>query len=258
MALGPSKVVRVLASVRIPSGHGPDVDYEIVQALVRVEPEGSAPQEAVLLRLVSADVPQSDRPAEILLQDLPAVQAQWTRFVQDVLWRHGQAPAPAAPAAPPVPGVSASGGRYGHATGEVPVIPMKKEKRISGAPAAAPHGFEEAAFDPPKKPAVPEECFVIGFNLSAPPTADAILRAIQDRPKHLVVVASMTVAPKVKEYLSDLKSGKALEEPGDFKQVVIRRAGISGPAVKKFRAQVAGGLAEVVGSMNSVLWIMPA
>ncbi len=232
-----------MASVRLPSGHGPDVDYEIVQAVVRA---GADTKEAVFLRLVVGDVPQHDRVAEVLVQDLAAVQAQWARFVQDVLWRRGEG-APAAPA------ISASGGRFGQALSEVPVIPMKKEKKRTEAPPAP--VFEEATFEAPKKPEAADQNFVIGFNLSAAPTAEGLMQAIQARPKHLVVVAPMALVPKVQEYLKGIKAGTVQGDPEEFRPVPIHRAAAT--TSKKLRAQVAGGIAQVIGNLDAVLWVTP-
>lgn len=241
--MNPPQVIRVTASVRLPSGHGPDVDYEIVQAVVRSGPDT---KEAVFLRLVVGDVPQHDRVAEVLVQDLAAVQAQWTRFVQDVLWRRGEG-TPASPA------ISASGGRFGNVATDVPVIPARKEKKRSEPPPAA--SFEEAAFEAPKKQEATDQNFVIGFNISAAPTADGLMQAIQARPKHLVVVAPMALVPKVQEYLKGLKEGTFQGDPEEFTPVPVRRS--SATTSKKLRAQVAGGIAQVIGNLNSVLWVTP-
>lgn len=231
-----------MASLRLPSGHGPDVDYEIVHAVVRA---GTETKEAVFLRFVVGDIPQHDRVAEILVQDLAAVQARWARFVQELLWQRGEG-TPASPA------ISASGGRYGNAPSDVPVIPAKKEKKHTESPPAA---FEEAAFEAPGKQAAPDPNFIIGFNLSAAPTADGLMQAIQARPKHLVVVAPMALVPKVQEYLKGVKAGTVQGEPEEFKPVPIRRAAAT-PS-KKLRAQVAGGIAQVIGNLDSVLWVTP-
>jgi len=234
-----------MASVRLPSGHGPDVDYEIVQAVVRA---GTDTREAVFLRLVVEDVPQHDRVAEVLVQDLAAVQAQWARFVQDVLWRRGEG-TPASPA------ISASGGRFAQAGGDVPVIPAKKEKMRTEPPPAPAPAYEEAAFEAPKETAAPDQNFVIGFTLAAAPTADGLMQAIQTRPKHLVVVAPMALVPKVQEYLKGLKAGTVQGEPEEFTPVPIHRAAAT-PS-KKLRAQVAGGIAQVIGNLDAVLWVTP-
>ena len=69
----PLHVVRVLASVRIPSGHGPNVDYEIVEALVSSDPDGRITYESVFLRLVVGNTPVDNRIPEVLIKDLPAV-----------------------------------------------------------------------------------------------------------------------------------------------------------------------------------------
>lgn len=243
--MDPLQIVRVMASVRMPSGHGPDVDYEIVQAVVRA---GAETKEAVFLRLVVADVPQHDRVTEVLVQDLAAVQAQWARFVQDVLWRRGEG-------TPASPTISASGGRHGNASSDVPVIPARKERIRTETPPAAAPAFEEAAFEAPQKQAAPDPDFIIGFNLSAAPTADGLMKAIQARPKHLVIVAPMALVPKVQEYLKGVKTGTVQGEPEEFTPVPIRRAAAT-PS-KKLRAQVAGGIAQVIGNLDSVLWVTP-
>ncbi|HXX92628.1 MAG TPA: hypothetical protein VEN81_03285, partial [Planctomycetota bacterium] len=125
----PPTLVRVLASVRVPSGHGPDVDYELVHAVVASAEDPDTTHESVFLRLVSGDTPRNDLVAEVLAGDLPSVNAEWTRFVSDVLRRRARAgdsqaqaaldrdrraalpPAGAAEGSPVI--VSASGGRFG-------------------------------------------------------------------------------------------------------------------------------------------------
>jgi hypothetical protein len=293
--VNPPLSLRVMASVRIPSSHGPDTDYEIVQASVSSGP--GAAREAVFIRLVVADVPQGDRVAHILIQDLPAVQLQWTRFVQDVLWRRAQAGDPAAkaalermssgspaPAAPAIPVISASGGRFGHGSpSDVPEIQVKKEKKrtpLTGepprpppppAPPPAPRvererdpfevAFEEVgdgSASPARggKPGGPRH-ELIGFNISSPPTVDRLLRVIEARPQDGLVVAAMSLVPKVEEFLRRLQAGTAKGRPTEFVPIVLRRGGSGAPAQKKLKAELTVGLTRILSSLDSVLWIVP-
>ena len=275
--MNPSQIVRVLASVRVPSSHGPQIDYEIVQAVVRTDTEPPLTRETVLVRLVVGDAPRNDRPAEILIEDLPAVQAHWTRFVQDVLWRRAQAgdkgaqealqkaeaAPPKIPDTTPVPQISASGGRFGRSTGDLPFIPVKKEKKRSEPLiSAGPRGktlpaptFEEAAFEEPKVPAVPEHYEVIPFNLSSPPSADGLMKPIQARPNHLLVVSPAALAPKVETYLQGVRAGVVEGPPSEFTPIVVRRSASGSVTNKKLRAQLALGIAQMLGTLDRVLWI---
>ncbi len=265
----PLRPVRVLASVRVPSSHGPDVDYEIVHVMVRAATGET--REAVVLRLNVGDAPRDDLPPEILLEDLPAVHAQWTRFVTDVLCRRAEAgdrDAQAAlekvrrqgppPAAGPPPAetpfiIAASGGRFG-ARDKAASASVSPGPRKSAAPSAPPAPPAEE----PRKPRVPDDCQVIGFNLSTPPTADGILRALQAQPESLVVVAPMAVAKKAEDFIRDLKSGAAWGNPTSFSPLVVRRGSSRNPvAVKKLRAELAGAIARMLGDPNSALWILP-
>ncbi len=297
----PPNVVRVLASVRVPSSHGPEVDYELLHAIVNSGPNVKVTHEAILLRLVVGNTPQNSRAFEILMQDVPAVQAQWTRFVQDVLWRRAQAgdqsaqdaldkmnasvshPAPVVYVTPGMsppmgsPAISASGGRHGNDGGAVPFIPAKKEKQRSGEPAPPPQvplmpsmgpkrasdavqaGMhrDESQFDAPKKSPVPDHYEVIGFSLAAPPTADGLLKTLQADHSELYVVAPMSIAPKVEEFVVALKEGRVKGRPTNFNPIVIRRDGTGPVSLKKLRADIAGGIAQMLGETNSVLWILP-
>jgi hypothetical protein len=274
--VNPSQIVRTLASVRIPSSYGPEIDYEIVQAVVRSDADPHLTREAVLFRIVVGDQPRNDRAAEILVQDLPAVQAHWTRFVQDVLWRRAQAgdpgaqtalktaPPPPAPPPPEIPQISASGGRFGRSTGEAPFIPAKKEKKrsepfISAGPRGkalpAPPPYEEAAFEEPKVPVVPEHVEVIRFNLSSPPGADGLMKPIQAKPNHLLIVTPMALAPKVLEYVEAVRSGKAQGPPTEFTPIFVRRSASGSVTNKKLRSQVAVGIAQMLGTLDRILWI---
>jgi len=300
----PPTIVRVLASVRVPSGHGPEVDYELLHAIVSSGPDAKITHEAVLMRLVVGNTPQNARAFEVLMQDLPAVQAQWTRFVQDVLWRRAQAGDKAAQEAldkmnssvahpapvvymtpgmsPPMgtPAISASGGRFGHEGGTVPFIPAKKEKQKSGespppmqtplmpsmgpkkASSAVQAGLhrEEAATqgEQARKSPVPDRYEVIGFSLASPPTADGLLKTLQRDQSQLYVVAPMTIAPKVEEFVAALKSGTVKGRPTTFYPIVIRRDGTGPVSLKKLRADIAGGIAQMLGDPNSALWIVPS
>jgi hypothetical protein len=271
----PPHVVRVLASVRVPSGHGPDVDYEIVHAIVSSGPDARVTHESVLLRLAVGPSAKNDRAAEVLVQDLPAVSAQWTRFVTDVLWRRAQAGDADAQAAleklqkqaapPPMYGVpaaaapapiviSASGGRFGPKGANpdaAPIISMGSKK--ASAPASPPPAAAEEA----RRPVVPDQYQVIGFNLSAPPTADGLMRPIQAHPDQLIIVAPMAVARKAEDFVRELKAGSAKGRPTTFAPIVIRRRDGGPVPHKKLRAELAGGIARMLGDPNSALWILP-
>lgn len=320
----PPHIVRVLASVRIPSGHGPDVDYELVHAIVSSGAGHKDQHESVLLRIVVGNAPKNDRSAEILVQDLPAVLAQWERFVTDVLWRRAEAgdtaaraalerieksnaPAPIQYVAPPGGAsspivISASGGRFGHQVAPPPAIPVKKEKKVgetapeapiipsvSSSPADARKVFgqlmqesaptatvpetprpSDSPFATPRPSAsplggetrsrqfVPDRYQVIGFNLSSPPTADGLMRPLQAATDHLIVVAPMTVAKKAEDFIKELKAGTVRGRPKDFEPIVVRRSLPDGPIPsKKLRAELAGGIARLLGDPNSALWILP-
>lgn len=265
------RIVRVLASVRVPSSHGPDVDYEIVHAVVRLGEDPDATHESVVLRLNVGDTARDDLVAEVLVQDLPAVHATWSRFVTDVLWRRAEvgdaaaraalqkiqapgAPPPAA-AAPAAFEISASGGRHGVRTklsegsAPEPAISAGPRKRTAEPPPAPAE---------PEGPAVPESYEVIGFNLSTPPSPDGLMRALLEHPEALVVVAPMAVAKRADAYLRDLKSGAAKGDPDTFTPIEVPRGSHKNPvAVKKLRAALAGAIARVLGDPNAALWILP-
>jgi len=293
----PPHVVRVLASARIPSSYGPDVDYELVHAVVSSGADHTVTHESVLIRLVVGNTAQNNRAAEVLVQDLPAVQAQWVRFVQDVLWRRAQGgdtearaeldkmaallrpPAPSTPP-PASPAISASGGRYGRTDPTAPDIPIFKEKKkgqapppeapiIPGVTAAglgqrkyfgkiidAP-GPEEPAPERETKARTPDKYQVIAFSLSSPPTADGLMKTIQSLTDHLIVVAPMSHAERVEDFIKGMKGGTVKGRPTEFNPIVIRRTAGEPVTNKKLRAEVAGGIARMLGDTGAVLWIMP-
>ncbi|MBI2930174.1 MAG: hypothetical protein HYY16_00865 [Planctomycetes bacterium] len=294
--MNPPQIMRVFASVRIPSSYGPDVDYEIVYAVVNSGADQKATHESVLVRLVVANTPQNVIP-DILVEDLPAVQAQWTRFVLDVLWRRAQTgdtaaqialqrlqPSPSQPPSGPTPSaststsatpvISASGGRFGKGDGTTPIIPVHKEKKKSEGPPVAPiipgissapgsrKYFGKIIEDPqpvgvaappaePKKLTI-DRYEVIAFNLSAPPTADVLLRPVQSQSDELIVVAPMALVPKVEEFIKGVQAGTVKGRPTTFNPIVIRRGD-----PKKLPAEIAGGIARMLGDPHSALWILP-
>jgi hypothetical protein len=259
----PPRVVRILASVRVPSGHGQDVDYEIVHALVRPGNDPNATRESILLRLASGETPLTDRPVEILAQDLPAVHAEWNRFVSSVLARRADSGDPAARAAlqklekadEPEEQIviSASGGRFGP-KGKAPDAPI-----FSAGPrkAAAPPPPQPAPEPAPSKPSFPEDIQVVAFPISSPPGADDLVRLAAAQPKQLVIVAPEPVAHRVRKFVEDMKRG-VQGPPTTFTPVVLRRTLQGRPVVHKaLRGQIAAGLARILGDMNSALWILP-
>ena len=54
-----------------------------------------------------------------------------------------------------------------------------------------------------------------------------------------------------------LKSGAIHGRPTTFNPIVIHRAGNEPDALRRLRAQVAGGIAHMLGDLGSALWIMP-
>ena len=267
----PPRIVRLLASVRVPSSHGPDVDYEMVHAVVESPADPGATHESVFLRLASGETGRNDLAPEILAADLPALTAQWSRFVADVLWRRSEAgdagaraaldriqrpaspPAAAAPEATEVPVISASGGRFG-ARAQGPAA-------ISAGPRKAPAPAPEPAApvpEEPKKPLLPDEIQVIGFNFSTPPTAEGLLSALQAQPRHLIVVAPAPIAQLAEDFIADLKSGAVRGQPTTFTPIIVRRSSPKGPVPhRKLRAELAAGIARLLGDLRSALWILP-
>jgi hypothetical protein len=276
--MNPPRIVRILASVRVPSGHGPDIDYEMVHAVVAPAANPATMHESVFLRLVAGDASRNDLVAEILARDLPAVHLEWTRFVSDVFRRRAQAGDPeaqaalereqrtaaprvsATPEAPPVI-VSASGGRFGLRTklsesaraDAAPGVSMGPKKAPGPAPAP-----EAPAPDAPKKPILPDEIQVIGFTISTPPSAEGLLGTLQRQPRHLVVVAPSSVAKLAEDFIRDLRSGAVRGQPTTFTPIIVRRTSPKGPVpTKKLRAELAAGIARLLGNLNSALWILP-
>lgn len=276
--MNPPRIVRVLASIRVPSGHGPDIDYEMVHAVVAPASDPTTTHESVFLRLVAGDAPRNDLVAEVLARDLPAVNAEWSRFVADVLRRRAQAGDPeaqaaierehkaAAPEGPQVV-VSASGGRFGLRTklaeslhqepAPAPAVSMGPKKAPGPAP-APPVAPAAPAAEEHKKPMLPDEIQVIGFNFSTPPTAEGLVSALQKQPRHLVVVAPAPVAKLAEDFIKDLKSGAVRGQPTTFTPIIVRRSSPKGPVPnKKLRAELAAGIARLLGDLNSALWILP-
>lgn len=284
------RIVRILASVRIPSGHGPDLDYEIVHAMVASEGEGAAAHESVILRFAEGQEALNDVAPEILSSDLPALHAEWTRFVTDVLRRRAQAgdkdaqtayekmqrqTAPPSRAAAhgvvseesPVV-ISASGGRFGVRTkmtetpkpetaAIVSMGPRRASARVvelsgSGAPPPPPP-------PEPPKPVIPSQVEIVDFGLSNPPTVEGLMRLLQAKPEHLIVVAPLAVAKRVEDFIRDTRSGAIKGRPTTFSPIVIHRGGKLSPAAqKKLQTEIAGGIPVLIGDMNSALWILPA
>jgi hypothetical protein len=276
--MNPPRIVRILASVRVPSGHGPDVDYEMVHALVAPPADPTTTHESVFLRLVAGDTTRNDLVAEILARDLPTVNTEWSRFVSDVLRRRAKAGDPEAQAAvereqrmvaPRVPStpegpavvVSASGGRFGARTKLSEPGPAEAPSGVSMGPKKAPGPApipEAPAPEAPKKPILPDEIQVIGFTLSAPPTAEGLLGTLQKQPRHLVVVAPSSVARLAEDFIRDLRSGAVRGQPTTFTPIIVRRTSPKGPVPnKKLRAELAASIARLLGDLNSALWILP-
>jgi hypothetical protein len=67
----------------------------------------------------------------------------------------------------------------------------------------------------------------------------------------------MNIAGKVEEFVEALKSGKVKGRPTTFNPIVIRREHGGPTANKKMRADLAGGIARMLGDPSSVLWITP-
>ncbi len=235
------KILRVLASVRVPSRRG-GADYEITHA----EIQRSGPVEQVVFLRQGED-------GLIAVEDLAAVHSEWARFVADVLRRHPELgsldPAPAGPA------IAASGGRHGvrgrmslpGEAGPEIQISMGPRRRIGPAPDAAPAG-----------PAAPESWHVLRFAISDPPSADEIVEAAKAHPRGLVVVAPAPVAARAEAFVSGLKNGSESGLPTSFSALVIERR-VSGRPVthKQLRAELAGALIRISGDLNSVVWILP-
>ncbi len=276
--MNPPRIVRILASIRVPSGHGPDIDYEMIHAVVAPAGDPATTHESVFLRLIAGDAARNDLVAEVLAHDLPAVNAEWARFVADVVRRRAQAGDPEAqaaiekehkaaahvPATPDGPAVivSASGGRFGLRTKLAESL--HQEAAVSMGPKKAPGPSPaEAALAAPaaeerKKPLLPDDIQVIGFNFSTPPTAEGLLSMLQKQPRHLVVVAPSPVAKLAEDFIGDLKSGAVRGQPTTFTPIIVRRSSPKGPVPnKKLRAELAAGIARLLGDLNSALWILP-
>lgn len=80
----------IISSLRIPSGHGPNIQYELLHCIVNWQPDYSSPVEAVLVRMVYDGVPNHGMPAEIPMRDLETFQREWNNFAAAALsnWQH--------------------------------------------------------------------------------------------------------------------------------------------------------------------------
>jgi len=276
------RIVRILASVRLPSSYGPGVEYEMLHAVIRPDTESPATIETVVLRWSGEEGMYRGGAPEILMQDLPAVHAQWIRFVTDVLWRRAQAGdttaqaaldkiekhgAPAASEAQTAPIViSASGGRFGPRAKMPAPLPPAPVPAVAAGPKKAAARPEEPVAKPappaavpsaPPAPAprVPRHHQVIAFNLSTPPNAEGLLGHIAAHPQELIAVAPVSIASKVETYLHQLKSGKATGPPSSFSPIVVRYP--TNFSAKKLRAELATAVIRMLGEMNTSLWIIP-
>jgi hypothetical protein len=256
--VSPSRILRVLASLRIRTPQG--TEYEFVHAEVRPGPEPGSTEEAVLLRRGDG------AGGEIRLQDLHAVQPAWSRFVADVLQRRAEAGDAAArealgridaASASPAFRISASGGRHG------------SRGRVSGAPDPAPPPAISAGprrrIGPPlggpaepAAPSEPESWHVLRFSISDPPDAEEVLAFAKARPRGLIAVAPAPLAGKAEAFVSDLKEGRASGLPDAFRALVIERRVNGRPVThKQLQAEIAGALVRASGDLSSVLWILP-
>lgn len=240
------RILKVQASIRVPSRRAGSADYEILHATIQRYETPSVMEEVVFLRQ-GEGAPS----CLIALEDLTVVQAEWTRFVSDVLRRHPELGGSEKPAAPGSPEISVSGGRHGvrgrmSLPGE-PVISMGPKRRIGPPPDS-----------PPAPPAGPETWHVLRFAISDPPSADDIVEAAKAHPRGLVVVAPAPVSARAEAFVSALKSGTESGLPTTFNALVIERRVAGRPVThKQLRAEVAGALIRTSGDLNSVVWILP-
>jgi hypothetical protein len=100
---------------------------------------------------------------------------------------------------------------------------------------------------------------IISYNLSSPPSTDAILRVADGAPSKLVVVARFDLVRKVEDYLTKATEagGKALST-NEFVTIVVDRDKRKGPSgSSKMKAAIASGLQRMLGMPKAVLWIPP-
>jgi hypothetical protein len=259
--LTPLRIVRVLASVRIPAVQGPDADYELLHAVI--QPASGPERESLLLRSAGAEL------FEIRIEDLAAFELQGSRFIQDVLWRLGQGSGAGARAAkaPEPPVISASGGRTSRggftpaapaepAAGPAPLISAGPKRRVGQGP---PPGAGGAPPPPlPDKPFIPDAYRLIAFPLSRPPSADEILEQAKATPKELLVVASTLLAGQADAFIQALKRGEATMPPHAFTALLIRRMQHGRPVTHKaIRAELAGALVRASADFSTSVWILP-
>jgi hypothetical protein len=236
------RIVRVLASIRIPAAQGPDADYELLHALI--QPASGPERESLLLRSASAEL------FEIRIEDLAAFELQGSRFIQDVLWRRGQGNDAGARAAkaPEPPVISASGGRTSRG-GFAPAAPVESPTHLASLISAGPkrrvgQGPPPGAGGappppPPDKPFIPDAYRLIAFPLSRPPSADEILEQAKATPKELLVVASTLLAGQADAFVQALKRGEATMPH------------------KVIRAELAGALVRASADFSTSVWILP-
>jgi hypothetical protein len=98
---------------------------------------------------------------------------------------------------------------------------------------------------------------LIAFSLSAPPTADGLMKTIQSLGDHLIVVVPMALASKVEDFVQRMKAGTVKGKPTAFTPIIVDRTAPETLTHKKLHAEVAGGVARMLGETNSVLWITP-
>jgi hypothetical protein len=114
--------------------------------------------------------------------------------------------------------------------------------------------------DQPKERPLDETYHIISYNLSSPPSADALMRQIDEVPELLVVIARFDLVHKVEDYLlKAAEAGGRAVPTNDFVTVVINREHKrrNPAAMAKTRAALAGGLQRMLGLPKAVMWIPP-
>ncbi len=290
-------VERIYMSERLGTSHGPDIFYEFVFGRVSLGP-GHAGSDVVLIRMVYGQQVEDASPAEIHIKDLTEVQERFNDFMDRVrkkidpaatAYRPGPglvAPTPAPPGtepmgryAPGAPRKAPTGAPPGQQTPAPFVISMGPKKGSGnvgvGSPSTGPatrsyplQGMGTPpgtgiSHDPPSRQGAaagsdrPFE--IISYNLSSPPSTDAILRVSDNAPAKLVVVARFDLVRKVEDYLTKATAagGKALQT-NEFVTIVVdrdKRKGSGGAS--KMKAAIASGLQRMLGMPKAVLWIPP-
>jgi len=270
-------IERVYASERLGSSHGPDVFYELVYGKVSRGP-GLPPSDAVLIRMV---IGNDSGPAEIHVDDLKEVQQSVNDFMDRVRRKIDPSAMPYVPsmatpapfAAPPP--AEAPVGRY---------APDAPRRRVGAGPGSTPTPFavsmgpkkgnlEPGAITPrpilrpgqlepeqPKERPLEETYRIISYNLSAPPSAEALVRQLDEVPELLVVVARFDLVQKVEDYLvKAAEAGGRAVPTSDFVTIVVNREHKrrNPSAIAKTKAGLAGGLQRMLGLPKAVLWIPP-